>query len=81
MHVDSSSPGAGAELAVGKVLSPRLSWQRGLCLNTQQPSWGTLGLVYHNQRASGTSPSSQGQGQPCPLIVAKCSDHEALSDH
>lgn len=75
-HVGSSSPGTGAELAVGKVLCPWLS-----CVHGLRPIryLGRLGLVLHDLGAAGIPQFTGTRGSQafivCSLTVAQCSDH------
>lgn len=78
-HVGNSSFRAGAELAVGNVLSPRLSWQHRLCLNSNLGKlWAWFAIVWEYQEMF---PRAQGQGEAKPLYpfvvhtVTECSDH------
>lgn len=78
-RVGNSSFRAGAELTVGNVLSPRLSWQQG-CVSTAVLGNSGLGLPWPGS-TRGSFPEHRGKGKPSlcsPLIahtVAECSDH------
>lgn len=60
-RVGNSSFRAGAELTVGNVLSPRLSWKHGLCLNSSLGKlWAWFAMAWKYQ---GAFPRAQGKGE------------------